>query len=208
MPVSWTAILRLVVLLLMAAHVFYLYAFARTLQEIVGPDVPTILASSSFALVMMVPLVWAVVLPDLPQIVRTHRDRGRWLQGRCSRCGYFVLQSEGNSCPECGTDRREPGSFRFGWPTVRRFGFLAATAWLVGCLAAECWAEVDEATFAREAAAEVNATVASHYTRPRRWPMQDKTLYFSSTDGVTAFSPEFLLIGAGLGPSEKTSRPD
>ena len=207
MPLSWTAILRLVVLLLMAAHVFYLYAFARTLQEIVGPDVPTILASSSFALVMMVPLVWAVVLPDLPEIVRTHRGRGRWLQGRCSRCGYFVLQSEGNSCPECGTDRLEPGSFRFGWATVRRFAFLAATAWLVGCVAAECWAEVDEATFAREGVAQVSATVTKQYNRPRRWPMQDKTLYFSSADGVTAFSPDILLIGAGLGQSDMTPPP-
>ena len=147
MPVSWTVVFRLFVLLLMAAHVFYLYAFARTLQEIVGPDFPTILASSSFALVMLVPLVWAVVLPDLPEIVRTHRGRGRWLQGRCSRCGYFVLQAEGRSCPECGTDRRDPGSFRFGWSTVRRFAVLAATAWLLGCVSAECWAVLDERNF-------------------------------------------------------------
>ncbi len=208
MPVSWTVIFRLFVLLLMAAHVFYLYAFARTLQEIVGPDFPTILASSSFALVMLVPLVWAVVLPDLPEIVRTHRGRGRWLQGRCSRCGYWVLQAQGNSCPECGTDRREPGSFRFGWPTVRRFAFLAATAWLVGCVAAESWAVLDEATFAREAVAHVDGTATKYYNRPRRWPMQDKTLYFSSTDGVTAFSPEFVLVGFGPGSVEQTASPD
>ncbi len=208
MPVSWTVVFRLFVLLLMAAHVFYLYAFARTLQEIVGADLATILASASFSLFMMVQLGWAVVLPDLPEIVRTHRGRVRWLQGRCSRCGYFVLQAEGNSCPECGTDRREPGSFQFGWPTVRRFAVLAATAWVVGCVAAESWVGLDEATFAREAAVHVNGTVTKPYNRPRRWPMQDKTLYFSSTDGVTAFSPEFVFAGFGPKPVDKTVPPD
>ena len=190
---SWTAIVRVVVLLAIAAHVFYQYAFARAFQEIVGVGFPTILASSAFALVMLVPLAWAVALPDLPEILLNHRARRRWLRGRCSKCNYFVLYEEGINCPECGTARTEPGSFQFGWSTVQRFVLLAAAAWVVGCVGAESWAVTDEAAFAREAAAHTLATTTYDYSRPRRWPNQYQTLYFSSSRGVTAFEPELVL---------------
>ena len=194
MPVSWTTIFRLVVMLLMATHVFYLYAFARTLQEMVGLDFFTVLASGSFALVMLVPLVWAVALPDLPCIIRNHLGRRRWLQGRCADCGYFLLQAKGGgTCPECGADRGEPVAFVLGWPTARRFAVLAVGAWLMGCVAAEGWATLDEATFAREAEIHLSSAAADQYTRPRRWPMHDKALYYSASDGVTAYSPELVL---------------
>ncbi|MEE8459300.1 MAG: hypothetical protein V3S08_05480 [Phycisphaerales bacterium] len=193
MPLSWTAIVRVVVLLLMAAHVFYFYAFARAPQEIVGVDFAAILASSAFALVMLVPLAWAVVLPDLPEIVRNHRARGRWQRGRCSSCNYLLLYEQGANCPECGTSRDEPGSFQFGWSTVQRFVLLAAAAWIVGCIGAESWAVLDEVAFAREGEMYVStATTKDAYSRPRRWPSQDQTLYFSSR-GVTAFAPQLVL---------------
>jgi len=193
MPVSWTAIVRLVVVLLMAVHVFYFYAFARAPQEIVGVDFPIVLASSVFALIMLVPLAWAVVLPDLPEIIRNHRGRRRWQRGRCSMCNYLLLYEQGASCPECGTTRGEPGSFEFGWPTVQRFVLLAAAAWAIGCIGAETWAVQDEVAFAREGEAHVSTTAAKDaYSRPRRWPNQDKTLYFSSSSGVTAFAPQLV----------------
>ena len=191
---SWTAIVRAVVLLLMAAHVFYFYAFARAPQEIVGLDFPTVLASSAFALIMLVPLAWAVVLPDLPEIIRSHRARRRWQRGRCSMCNYLLLYEQGTSCPECGTARGEPGSFEFGWSTVQRFVLLAAAAWAVGCIGAESWSVLDELAFAREGEAHVSTTAAKDaYSRPCRWPNQDKTLYFSSSSGVTAFAPQLVL---------------
>ncbi len=191
---SWTAILRVVVLLAMAAHVFYLYAFARVEQEVVGLDFATILASSAFGLVMLVPLTWAVALPDLPVILSNHRARRRWAQGRCSKCNYFLLYEAGADCPECGTARTEPGSFQFGWSTVQRFVVLAAAAWVVGCVGAESWVVMDETAFAREAAVHTLATTTTNdYSRPRRWPNQDQTLYFSSSRGVTAFEPELVL---------------
>ncbi len=190
----WTAIVRTVVLLLMAAHVFYFYAFARAQQEIVGVDFPTVLASSAFALVMLVPLAGAIVLPDLPEIVRNHRARRRWQRGRCSMCNYLLLYEEGANCPECGTTRGEPGSFEFGWSTVQRFVLLAAAAWAVGCIGAESWAVLDEVAFAREGEAHVSTMTAKDaYSRPRRWPNQDRTLYFSSSSGVTAFAPQLVL---------------
>lgn len=192
MPISWTAVFRLVVLLLMATHVFYLYAFARTLQEIVGLDLFTILASSSFALVMLVPLAWAAVLPDLPAIIRNHVGRRRWSQGRCPECGLFLLQAQGTNCPECGHERREPASFEFGWATARRFAVMALIAWALGCVAAESWAALDESNFAREAAAAVTGP-AGEYSRARRWPMNDKTLYYTKNDGVTAYRTDLVL---------------
>ncbi len=193
MPVSWASLFRLLVLLVMAAHVFYLYAFARTQQEIIGLDFFAILASSSFSLVMLVPLAWAVALPDLPEIIRSQRNHHRWAQGECARCGYPVLHARGGACPECGADRNEPKAFWLGWATARRFALLAAVAWLVGCLAAESWAEVDESSFAREAVAHLEDTRAGRYSRPRIWPMQNMTLYYNRMDGVTAYSPEMIL---------------
>lgn len=193
MPMSWTAIFRMAVVLLMAAHVFYLYAFARMLQEVIGTDFRTILASSSFALVMLVPLAWAVAVPDLPQILRAHRARRRWLGGRCPGCNYFLLNTTGAGCPECGADRAEPRPFVFGWSTVRRFAALAVAAWVLGCVAAESWTVLDERSFARAAPAHVDGTVTQRYSRQRRWPMHGKKLYYSTTDGVTAFFPEFVL---------------
>ena len=108
MPVSWTATVRVIVLLLMAAHVFYFYAFARAPLEIVGVDLSAVLASSAFALIMLVPLAWAVVLPDLPEIVRNHRARRRWRSGRCSMCNYLLLYDEGQLGDRSGEGRGDP----------------------------------------------------------------------------------------------------
>lgn len=197
MPVSWTALFRVVVMLLMAAHVFYLYAFARAQQEMIGLDFLTVLASSAFALVMLVPLAWAVALPDLPEIIRSQRCRQRWAQGRCSKCGYPVLYAQGASCPECGHDRGEPKAFWIGWPTARRFAVLAAVAWVIGCVTAESWAAVDELSFAREAEAHLSSSPSPRYSRPRQWPMQNMTLYYTSNEGVTAYAPELVLTRRG-----------
>ncbi len=191
---SWTAIVIAVELLLIAPHVFYINAISREPQDILGVDFHTVLASSAFALIMLVPLAWAVVLPDLPEIIRNHRGRRRWQRGRCSMCDYPLLYEQGASCPECGTTRGEPGSFEFGWSTVQRFVLLAAAAWAVGCIGAESWAVLDEVAFAREGEAHVSTmTVKDAYSRPRRWPNQDRTLYFSSSSGVTAFAPQLVL---------------
>jgi hypothetical protein len=183
----------MVVLLLVAGYVFYLYAFARGLQEIVGRDFTTVLASCSFSLVLLVPMVWVVALPDLPRILWTHRARRRWLQGLCPKCGLFVLHEEGSVCPECGADRSLPASFRPGSVEVRRLAVIALAAWFLGCIASETWASLDETVFAREAEAHVSASPDDEYSRPRRWPMQDQTLYYTQADGVMPYAPDIVL---------------
>lgn len=198
MPISWAALFRVVVLLLMAAHVFYLYTFARTYQEMVGPDFATVFASSSFALAMLIPLAWAVALPDLPEIIRSHLSRRRWSQGRCPECGYPVIYAEGGTCPECGADRGEPRPFWIGWPTARRFAMLAAGAWLLGCVAAESWTSADEAAFRNEGLAHLEASDVSQYSRPRRWPMGNERLYYTHSEGATAFPPGVHLPGGSI----------
>jgi hypothetical protein len=191
MPISWTALFRVVVMLLMAAHVFYFYEFARNDLETVGLEFTTVLASSSFGLVMLVPLAWAAALPDLPLIIRTQVGRRRWQRGCCAWCGRFLLAAAGTVCPECGEERRPPPAFELGWGTVRRFAILALAAWVIGCVAAESWASLDEMTFAREAPQASRA--GGSYSRQRRWPMQDKRLYYTAADGVTAYAPHLVL---------------
>ena len=133
MPVSWELLFRAIVALLMTAHVFYFYLFARAREATAG-------GSALFALAMLVPLAWAVAISDLPEIYRRGRRHRRWEQGRCPGCGYPVRAGGGDGgCPECGTSMDEPRPYRFTWATIRRFAFLVAAAWVIGCGAAETW---------------------------------------------------------------------
>jgi hypothetical protein len=191
MPVSWTAVFRVALSLLIAAYVFFWYAFARMRQEMVGLDFATVLASASFALVMLVPLAPATALPDVPVLVRSELGRRRWRQGRCAVCGHSLLEGRSGTCPECGAERAEP-EFRLGWGTVRRFAALSVVAWAIGCTVAESWTWMDESSFAREAPEQITRDV-NHYSRARRWPMGDRNLYYSRADGVTAYAPRLVL---------------
>jgi hypothetical protein len=193
MGAALTGMLRVVALLLMAAWGFFLYAAARASQEVVGLDFATVLASCSFALVLSAPLAWIVAVPETPRVVRACRDRRRWLQGRCPGCGAFVAYARGTACPECGADRARPRPSPLSAAMAKRLAALALAGWLLGAVAAEVWASWDEAHFARQAEAYVSASADTSYSRPRRWPMHDKMLYYTPADGVTPFSPWIIL---------------
>ena len=75
MPVSWTTLFRLLVMVLVALHVFNMYCFSRVVEESVGLDAAAIVGSGFFALAMLIPLVWAVVLPDVPETIDFWVDR-------------------------------------------------------------------------------------------------------------------------------------
>jgi hypothetical protein len=193
MPAFLTGLLRGVVLLLIAAYVFYVYDVTRAAQEIVGRDFATILASSSFALVLLVPVAWLVAVPDVPRLVSGHRARQRWREGRCPRCGSSALEKVAGTCADCGADRSVPPAPRPGWGIVQRLALFVAAAWLAGCVAGEVWAVRDEAAFAREGKARLSATSDRSYSRPRRWPMQEYPLYYTRRDGVTTDAAGSLL---------------
>ncbi len=139
MPVTWPTIFRALVVLLMAAHVFTQYSLARSMDTTAGFGVWATVKGAAFGLVMMIPLIWAVALPDLPEILRRARHQRRWEKGRCPACGYSVRKGGGPACPECGAPIAEPGPYLFTWSTIRRFVRLALLAWLIGWVMAEGW---------------------------------------------------------------------
>ena len=181
MPISFALIFRGLILLALAAHVFYMYCTARGLGGHFGFDPGTTTGSSFFALAMLVPLVWAVFLPDLPEFITQHvRPRRRWSRGQCPQCGYdrLSLPADEKVCPECGGELREPEAWRFTVRTVQRFVAINLIAWLVGCFAGELWMENDERDFRAEVTAQLKRDDISDRYRQRRWPNHSETMAY------------------------------
>ena len=128
-------------------------AIASVVSASVGVGAGEVAGAGFFSLAMLVPLAWAVVLPDVPEVIRRHNARKRWAKGFCPTCRYVIAGATGDACPECGTSRDEPQQFRFGWQTAARFVALALGAWLVGSAAAQAWITLDESRFRAEALA-------------------------------------------------------
>ena len=178
----------------MALHVFFMYCYARVISAVVGHDVTELAGAALFSLAMLIPLVWAVVLPDLPEIIRRHLARRRWSQGYCPACGYVIAGAGGAACPECGGSRDEPEPYRFGWDTAVRFAGLALGAWVVGSVAAQTWITIDENQFRREAQVSPVVAAGTTYSRPRIWPMSEARLFYSVPEGVAAVPPHGVLV--------------
>lgn len=151
MRLSFANAFRAFVLLLLAAHVFYMYCLARTNAETFGFDLGTTIIALLFALAMLVPLVWAVTLPELPEIYTNHwRARRWWKQHRCSVCGYRTDWLKAQICPECGQAIIQPSGYRINKHTIKLFIMLNVSAWMTGCVAGEFWLQLDEVNFQRE----------------------------------------------------------
>jgi len=181
-PVSFANLFRLMVLLVLAVHVFYMYCTARGMGEHFGFDLSTTIISALFALAMLVPLVWAVFLPDLPEFITQHvRPRRRWRKGLCPVCGYdrIGLPRGSSLCPECGGDLREPQPWAMTAGTVRRYIALNAVAWLLGCVVGEIWMQLDEREFRREVQQRLASRDTSMYVRARHWPNHTRTMSHS-----------------------------
>jgi hypothetical protein len=132
---------------------------------------------------MLVPLVWAVTLPELPEIWTTHvRARRWWKRSRCPSCGYQIEGSIDNerTCPECGVLLREPEGYRISARTIRMFIALNVLAWIIGCAAGEVWLLRDELAFRRRCARGVlpitEIASGSMVLRPRVWPNNSSML--------------------------------
>jgi hypothetical protein len=173
---------RMLVLLALAAHVFYMYCLARTNAETFGFDLGTTVVAVLFALAMLVPLVWAVTIPELPEIYTTHwRARRWWSQGRCPSCGYRTEGLNDSKCPECGELLVRPRGYRINRHTIILFVLLNAFAWAIGCAAGETWLEIDEAAFRSEIVWRKSKGHQEH-ARNWRWPGQGVFLWNSSDD--------------------------
>lgn len=189
MPLSVAAAFRLAVFLLMAAHVFFMYCLARSHSEHFGPAAATVAACAAFSLGMMLPLVWAVGVPELPEIyVRVVRARRWFRQKRCPECGYVRGDVDaGSACPECGAAFLAPKPYRLERRTVRRFLVMGLGAWLLGCASAELWITADEIIFRNEVRdlivrSRSEPTILLSWARPRRWPANG-TLVWDEAEG-------------------------
>jgi len=167
-PLNFARLFRVLIVLVLGAHVFFMYGLARAVGGRFGFSAGVCAVATGFALAMLLPLVWAVSLPEIPLIyTRVVRARRWWASGRCPACGYPRGEAEG-ACPECGAASDRPAPYAVTAATVRRYVAVNLLAWVLGCGAAEAWIGVDEAEFRREVAG-VSAEHDS-YRRPRRWP--------------------------------------
>jgi hypothetical protein len=187
MPVSLPNLFRGAIMLVLGAHVFIMYSIARTMGETVGLNGGTATVAALFALVMLIPLVWAVALPEFPEMYLRHMRARRWYQqGRCPDCGYPTTATLSDHCSECGVTLRPPQPYSVGWHTVRLFIIINLLAWLLGSAAAESWVLADEHSFQQEAIAYIERGGVGVYQRDRAWPNRSARLIYDREDGVTA----------------------
>ena len=187
-PVSFAFIFRALVMLLLAAHVFYMYCTARGMSETFGFRTGTTVIACLFALAMLIPLVWAVAIPEIPEAFTQHiLPRRRWKRGRCRRCNYDlrgITQTPPDvfiTCPECGLQATEPevaDMWQVGSKTIRRFVLINALAWAIGCGAGEAWMLIDEQHFRDEVQQIIANAPRASYSRERQWPNGSATMLY------------------------------
>ncbi len=184
----------------MAGHVFLMYVLARTWQETFGNSISVVMLSLLFAGVMLIPLLWAIAIPDLPLTFMRSAARRRWIRGQCPECRYPASESSARVCPECGAAITEPEPYQFRWSLVRRFVILAIAAWVLGAVAGEAWVVADEASFRREIAMIRNMPVDRN-GRDRRWPGIGSLDWMPDTGFAATRSRATVYASGGVGTS-------
>ncbi len=164
---------RGLILLLLAAHVFYQFCLARTWGGAFGFHLGQTILAAAFGLVMLIPLLWAVTVPEWPEIFARHiRGRRRFLAGRCPGCNYDLHDrglGDEKKCPECGEPFRAPEPYRFGPKIFRAFIIINLLAWVIGCGGGLTLIHLDEAAFRNDTVSVAKSGETSH-SRERRWP--------------------------------------
>jgi hypothetical protein len=184
MPLPIATIFRLFVLLALTAHVFYMYCLARTSGEMFGFDIGRFLLAAGFALVMLLPMCWAVAIAELPEMYTRHwRARHRWTHNRCPQCGYLRTdETRITTCPECGSALVEPEPYKLDRRAIRRYVSVVLMAYVLGVATAEVWISVDEAEFRSDvyskdflapwlALESTGVRSTEWFIRDRRWPL-------------------------------------
>jgi hypothetical protein len=155
----------------MTFYVFCMYGMVRTMNGGLGFNAGATATAALGSMALMVPLVWLVGVPELPEMyVQSIRANRRWRSGLCPGCAYPLPMPRSGQCPECGREFVEPRAHRFSLTTIWRFAIMLALAWLIGCAAGEAWTLVDEAAFMNEAGIALADPQRHSYERPRRWP--------------------------------------
>jgi len=191
MPLTLGSLFRLLVLAILAVHVFAMYCLARTWGGQFGFHPGQTILAAIFALIMLVPLLWAVTVPEWPEIYARHfRARRRWKRHRCPACSYDLRgridglgDEHGQPCPECGAAFSEPEPYAFTPSIFRRFIVINALAWIIGCAAGEVWLGADERAFELEAR-QASGSGESSLIRNRRWPGVGE-LIWTQRDGIS-----------------------
>jgi hypothetical protein len=139
MPLSLASLFRLALVGLMTGYAAVMYVLMRDLTGRQAMSADVVILTAMATLPLMVPLVWLVGLPELPEIYLTWwRASRRWRRGRCPTCDY-ITQSRQSVCPECGAALRPPEPYRFSRRTLGWFIGMAVLAWAAGCAAGEAW---------------------------------------------------------------------
>jgi len=185
MPIRFATLFRAMIVLVLAAHVFVMYSTARVMHSGFGLELDIFIIAALFALAMLIPLMWAAWLPELPEVLTQRRRHRRWQRGVCPRCGYDSGSAEPTPCPECGAPFEEPKRYELSFGTLRRFLILTVIAWGVGVASAELWITNDERSFAREVE-QRRGQLSGEYIRQRAWPNDDSTLVYSAEFGMRA----------------------
>jgi hypothetical protein len=171
-PLSLAASFRLLILLTLAAHVFYMYSLARTSGEAFGFSFGTFLLATGFATIMLLPLSWAVAIAELPDMYAKHwRAQYRWKRGRCALCNHIRTNDpRAHACPECGSPYAEPEPYKLDRRAVRRYLLMVLGAWVAGIAVAEGRIAADEADFRAAAARTIEGEPIRVLARDRCWP--------------------------------------
>lgn len=183
---------RSLLMLILAAHVFYMYCLARTWGGEIGFHAGQTVIAAGFGLIMLVPLLWAVTVPDWPEIYTQNiRDRRRYQRSRCTACDYDLrgIKETGETiCAECGTPIAEPVPYQFTFGIFKKFILINLLAWIIGASSGEMWVFTDEVAFQREVL-EASMNEEKAYFRERRWPAVG-SLYWTKSLGFYTRSSE------------------
>jgi len=177
-------IFRLMIVLLLAAHVFYMYALARAESDAFGVSLATVLLCAFFGALMLLPFFWLVCLPEFPEILQRQTIGPRRVRaGKCPWCAYPAAQSGSAICAECGGSTTEPEAYEWSWRVVRIFIVMNVLAWFIGSASAETFITLDERTFMRDVETYKQAVeVPRSVQRIRRFPSRGLMLYDITDD--------------------------
>lgn len=184
MPLTPANLFRLAIVLALALHVFFMYSIARAVLGGFGFSLAVAALAMAFSFIMLLPFVWAVTLPEWPEIYTRHVRARRWFRaGRCAACGY-QLAGDVETCSECGSTHLPPMPYAISLRTVRTFVIVNLLAWALGCAVGEIWAAEDERAFALEVRQRTDAGDETEYIRARRWPAESSSMIYSPGEGL------------------------